>query len=80
LGTPEAAVRRRAECAAEPARPLSSVIAQRALKVFAALLSVGLTVTTMLGLHLSWQTSRRRAVLPCFTAGLVLPMLVMLAV
>ncbi|HWU54832.1 MAG TPA: hypothetical protein VN175_04970 [Rhizomicrobium sp.] len=60
--------------------PLSSVIAQWALKVFAALVSLGLVATTMLGLYMSWQTSRRQAVLLWFAAGTVLPMLVMLAV
>lgn len=60
--------------------PLSSVIAQWTLKLFAALVSLGLVATTMLGLTMSWQTSRRRAVLWCFAAGMVLPMLVMLAV
>lgn len=63
-----------------PALPLSSVIAQWMLKVFAALVSVGLIVTTALGLYMSWQTSRRRTVLLCFAAGMVLPMLMMLAV
>lgn len=60
--------------------PLSSVIAQWVLKIFAALVSLGLIVTTTLGLYMSWQTSRRRAVLLWFAAGAVLPMLVMLAV
>lgn len=61
-------------------RPLSSVIAQWMLKVFVALVSLGLVATTALGLYMSWQTSRRRAVLLCFAAGAVLPMLMMLAV
>lgn len=60
--------------------PFSSVIAQWILKVFTALVSVGLIATTALGLYMSWQTSRRRTVLLWFTAGTVLPMLVMLAV
>jgi hypothetical protein len=60
--------------------PLSSVIAQWTLKVFAALVSVGLAATTVLGLYMAWQTTRRRAVLLWFAAGLVLPILVMLAV
>jgi hypothetical protein len=64
-----------------PPEPLlSSVIAQWVLKVFAALVSVGLAATTVLGLYMAWQTGRRRAVLLWFAAGLVLPMLVMLAV
>jgi len=63
-----------------PSLPLSSVIAQWMLKVFAAMVSVGLIVTTALGLYMSWQTSRRRTVLCCFAAGMVLPMLTMLAV
>jgi len=63
-----------------PAPSLTSVLAQSTLKVFAALVSVGLAATTMLGLYMSWQTTRRRAVLLWFAAGLVLPMLVMLAV
>jgi hypothetical protein len=58
----------------------SSVIAQWILKVFAAMVSLGLIATTALGLYMSWQTSRRRAVLLWFAAGTVLPMLVMLAV
>ena len=65
---------------APPAPPLTSVLAQWTLKVFAALVSVGLAATTMLGLYMSWQTTRRRAVLLWFAAGLILPMLVMLAV
>ena len=60
--------------------PLSSVIAQWMLKVFVALVSVGLVATTALGLYMSWQTSRRRAMLLWFAAGTVLPMLMMLAV
>jgi hypothetical protein len=64
----------------EAPSPLSSVIAQWVLKVFAALVSVGLVATTLLGLTISWQTSRRRTVLSCFAAGTVLPMLVMLTV
>ena len=61
--------------------PLSSVIAQGTLKIFAALVSVGLIATTALGLFMSWQAaSRRRAVLLWFAAGAVLPMLMMLAV
>lgn len=60
--------------------PLSSVIAQWTLKVFVALVSAGLVATTVLGLYMSWQTSRRRAVLLWFAAGTVLPMLMMLAV
>ena len=63
-----------------PPRPLSAVIAQWMLKVFAALVSAGLIATTALGLYMSWQTSRRRTVLLWFAAGTVLPMLVMLAV
>jgi hypothetical protein len=63
-----------------PSLPLSSVIAQWMLKVFAALVSVGLIVTTALGLYMSWQTSRRRTVLLWFAAGMVLPMLMILAV
>jgi hypothetical protein len=63
-----------------PSLPLSSVIAQWMLKVFAALVSVGLIVTTALGLYMSWQTSHRRTVLLWFAAGTVLPMLMMLAV
>jgi hypothetical protein len=65
---------------APPAPSLTSVIAQGVLKVFAALVSVGLAATTMLGLYMSWRTTRRRAVLLWFAAGMVLPMLVMLAV
>jgi hypothetical protein len=60
--------------------PLASAIAQGVLKVFAALVSVGLAATTVLGLYMSWQTSRRRAVLLWFAAGMALPMLVMLAI
>lgn len=63
-----------------PPLSLPSVIAQWILKVFTALVSVGLIATTALGLYMSWQTSRRRTVLLWFTAGTVLPMLVMLAV
>ena len=63
-----------------PPPPLASVIAQWILKVFTALVSVGLIATTALGLYMSWQTSRRRTVLLWFTVGTVLPMLVMLAV
>jgi hypothetical protein len=63
-----------------PLPPLTSVIAQWVLKVFAALVSVGLAATTVLGLYMAWQTSRRRAVLLWFAAGMVLPMLVMLAI
>jgi hypothetical protein len=66
--------------AAKPPAPLTGVIAQWVLKVFAALVSVGLAATTVLGLYMSWQTPRRRTVLLCFAAGAVLPMLVMLAV
>ena len=62
------------------AQPLASAIAQWTLKVFAALVSVGLAATTLLGLYMAWQTTRRRAVLLWFAAGTVLPMLVMLAV
>jgi hypothetical protein len=65
---------------APPPPPLSSVIAQWTLKVFAALVSVGLAATTLLGLYMAWQTTRRRAVLLWFAAGMILPMLVMLAV
>ena len=39
-----------------------------------------LDATTALGLYMSWQTSRRRAMLLWFAAGTVLPMLMMLAV
>lgn len=60
--------------------PLASILAQWVLKAFAALVSVGLAATTVLGLYMSWQTPRRRAVLLWFAAGMVLPMLVMLAV
>ena len=63
-----------------PPPPLSSVIAQWMLKVFVALVSVGLVATTALGLYMSWQTSRRRAMLLWLAAGTVLPMLMMLAV
>jgi hypothetical protein len=63
-----------------PPPPLSSVIAQWMLKAFAALVSVGLIVTTALGLYMSWQTSRRRTVLSWFAAGMILPILMMLAV
>ncbi|MCU1386629.1 MAG: hypothetical protein JWL71_5326 [Acidobacteria bacterium] len=63
-----------------PSPPLSSVIAQWTLKVFAALVSLGLIVTTALGLYMSWQTSRRRIVLLWLAAGMMLPMLMMLAV
>ncbi len=66
--------------ASAPPSPLLAVAAQWTLKVFAALVSVGLAATTMLGLYMSWQTTRRRAVLLWFAAGLILPMLVMLAV
>lgn len=60
--------------------PFSSVIAQWMLKVFVALVSVGLVATTALGLYMAWQTSRRRAVMLWFVAGTVLPALMMLAV
>lgn len=60
--------------------PLRSQIAQWVLKVFAALVSVGLAATTILGLYMAWQTTRRRAVLLFFAAGMVLPMLVMMAI
>lgn len=63
-----------------PPQPLSSRIAQSMLKLFVALVSVGLVATTALGLYMSWQTSRRRAVVLWFTAGALLPMLMMLAV
>ena len=63
-----------------PSPPIGSQAAQWALKVFAALVCVGLSATTVLGLYMSWQTTRRRAVLLWFAAGAVLPMLVMLAV
>ena len=63
-----------------PPPPAESQIAQLVLKVFAALVCVGLSATTVLGLYMSWQTTRRRAVLLWFAAGAVLPMLVMLAV
>ena len=62
------------------ASALPSIIAQWTLKVFAALVSVGLAATTVLGLYVAWRTSRRRAVLLWFAAGMALPMLVMLAV
>jgi hypothetical protein len=64
----------------KPPPPLTSVLAQWTLKAFTSLVSVGLAATTMLGLYMSWQTSRRRAVLLWFVAGAVLPMLVILAV
>ncbi|HEY2007622.1 MAG TPA: hypothetical protein VGH23_01440 [Rhizomicrobium sp.] len=60
--------------------PLASRIAQWMLKVFVALVSVGLVATTALGLYMSWQTSRRRSMLLWLAAGTVLPMLMMLAV
>ncbi|MGZ3371458.1 MAG: hypothetical protein ACXWK1_21005 [Caulobacteraceae bacterium] len=63
-----------------PPPPLAAVLAQWVLKVFIALVCVGLGATTVLGLYMSWQTTRRRAVLLWFAAGAVLPMLVMLAV
>ena len=47
----------------------ASVLAQWTLKVFAALVSVGLAATTVLGLYMSWQTTRRRAVL---TSGIAI--------
>jgi hypothetical protein len=60
--------------------PIQSQVAQIVLKVFAALVCVGLTVTTVLGLYMSWMTTRRRTVLLCFGVGMVAPMLVMLAI
>lgn len=65
---------------AAPSPTPSAMVAQWTLKVFAALVSVGLVATTVLGLYMSWQTTRRRAVLLWFAAGVVLPILVMLAV
>jgi hypothetical protein len=63
-----------------PPPRMESQVAQLALKVFTALVCIGLSATTMLGLYMSWRTTRRRAVLLWFAAGAVLPMLVMLAV
>jgi hypothetical protein len=54
--------------------------AQIMLKIFAALVSVGLTATTLLGLYMAWFTGRRWTVMLWFAAGLVLPMVVMLAI
>jgi hypothetical protein len=64
----------------KPVRPPLTAAAQLILKIFTALVSVGLAATTILGLYMAWATTRRRAVLLWFAAGLVLPMLVMLAV
>ena len=67
--------------AAKPAPPAaSSLAAQFVLKIFTTLVSVGLAATTVLGLYMAWQTTRRTAVLLWFAAGAILPMLVMLAV
>ena len=62
-----------------PPAPLS-LAAQFVLKIFTTLVSVGLAATTVLGLYMAWQTTRRTAVLLWFAAGAVLPMLAMLAV
>lgn len=81
VGKPAKAAKADDAPASAPAPPpRSSVIAQWTLKAFAALVSVGLAATTVLGLYMAWQTTRRRAVLLWFAAGLILPMLVMLAV
>ena len=77
---PKTGKRARADKPDDLPPPLTSVIAQWTLKVFAALVSLGLVATTMLGLTMSWQTSRRRRVLLCLGAGAVLPMLMILAV
>jgi len=77
---PKAGKHAKADKPEEAPPSLSSRAAQWILKIFAALVSVGLIATTALGLFMSWQTSRRRTVLLWFTAGMVLPMLVMLAV
>jgi hypothetical protein len=61
---PKGGKRAKADRPDDSPRPaLASVIAQWTLKVFAALVSVGLAATTVLGLYMSWRTSRRRAVL-----------------
>jgi hypothetical protein len=77
---PRKGKRARVDKAEEASLQLSSVVAQWTLKVLAALVSVGLVATTVLGLYMSWQTSRRRGVMLWFTAGSVLPVLIMLAV
>ena len=63
-----------------PVQSPLSVVAQTALKIFAVLISIGLAATTILGLWMSWNTSRRTAVLLWFAAGAILPMAVMLLV
>jgi hypothetical protein len=79
MGAAEPAKPDKPDAAARARLPFSAA-AQILLKVFTALVSVGLAVTTMLGLYMSWATTRRRAVLLWFAAGLVLPILVMLAI
>ncbi len=71
----------KADDGSKPAAPGPlNLAAQFVLKIFTTLVSVGLAATTVLGLYMAWQTSRRTAVLLSFAAGAVLPMLVMLAV
>ena len=67
----------RPDAGAGPAGP--KALARQALKAFVALMSAGLAATTLLGLYMSWQTARRRAVLLWFAAGLALPLLLMVA-
>lgn len=63
-----------------PVQSSVSFAAQTALKIFAVLISIGLAATTLLGLWMSWNTTRRTAVLLWFAAGAVLPMALMLLV
>ncbi len=77
---PKAGKRAKPDDAPKPPPAPLARIAQATLKVFTALVCVGLAATTVLGLFMAWQTTRRRAVLLWFAAGLVLPLLVMLAI
>jgi hypothetical protein len=63
-----------------PVQSSLSFAAQTALKIFAVLISIGLAATTLLGLWMSWNTTRRTAVLLWFAAGAILPMALMLLV
>jgi hypothetical protein len=73
---------RRGKSGSAPPRVPSpaSEVARTVLKIFAALVSAGLAVTTLLGLYMAWFTTRRRTVLLWFVAGLVLPLMVTLAI
>ncbi len=77
---PKAGKRDKPDDAPKAVRPPLNAAAQIVLKIFTALVSVGLAATTVLGLYMAWSTTRRRTVLLWFAAGLALPMLVMLAI